>query len=244
MIHILNRRADAHQNFCEDAYYHTERDGWVIAAVFDGCSRGINSHFASQLMSYLLRDTLREKWNQWFQYMNRMEFGATDMLSAMCLGMWNRLKTAEKNLSLEELEILSTVVLALYNPRSKYLAVQFVGDGLLLVNGEAVTRVTSGADNMPKYLAYTVQEEANMTEFPKIHPYYVFTNVTEWSICTDGIDQIQYEPQGLNALDYLLKDKSLWASAKMLDRKVNLLQKNGAALQDDVTIIRYTNETV
>lgn len=245
MIHTLNRRADSHQNLCEDALYYTERDGWIIAAVFDGCSDGINSHFASWLMHYTLRAVLKDTWNHLFQLINRTDVTAPYALSHICANMRMYLETEMENLALEGLEVLSTIVIALYHPRSQYLAVKFIGDGLLLVNGGSSTsnlvRITSGPENKPTYLSYIHPAEDIVQKMEDEYPAHVFTNVTEWSICTDGIDQIKGVEDPLGTL---LRDKYLFTSDVMLGRKINIMQQKGAVLGDDVTIIRYTNETI
>ena len=55
MIKELVRRGTNHKNFCEDSVYHLEYGNIVDLAVFDGCSTGIKSHFASELMYKIFR---------------------------------------------------------------------------------------------------------------------------------------------------------------------------------------------
>lgn len=238
MEYILNKRADTHPDFCEDAYFYTERDGWIIAAVFDGCSSGINSHSASQIHSYLMRASLRYAWNSWHQIMNVAEYPPTKVINRLCARMWEGLQETISVISLEELEVLSTIVVAMYHVRRKYLVVKFIGDGSLLVN-EVMHRVES-VDNAPRYLSYLTKEEATHEYIAESYPEFVYTNVDRWSITTDGIDQMKHPHKSLEeCIHFLLEDKSLMPSEAMLRRKINILHKEGMVLNDDLTIIRY-----
>lgn len=238
MEYILNKRADTHPDFCEDAFFYTERDGWVIAAVFDGCSSGINSHSASQLHSYLMRSSLKYMWTAWYQIMSTGDYSPTDVISLLCARMWAGLQEAIETVSLEGLEVLSTIVVAMYHVRRRYLIVKFIGDGALLVNG-VMHRIESEG-NAPRYLSYLTKEEAHPAGIDDNYPKFVYTNVDRWSIMTDGIDQMKHPHKSLEeCINYLLEDKTLMPSEAMLKRKMNILHKEGMILNDDLTIIRY-----
>lgn len=243
MHHILNARADSHKDFCEDAYYYSERDGWVIAAVFDGCSDSINSHFASQLFSYSLRGVIDDYWTENIQNFDKSDLSTEDMmLSFSTLASTSLLYVADA-LRMTKLEILSTAVIAMYNTKKKYLMVKFLGDGVVMVNGE-MHRVDSGESNEPNYVGYYDKDEFD--ESPQLlidanmYPFMAFTEVNSFSICTDGIDAIKHPHRPLEEVHhYLLQDKALIPSQAMLRRKLNILKKEGAMLNDDLTIIRY-----
>lgn len=241
MHHILNARADSHKDFCEDAYYYAERDGWVIAAVFDGCSDGINSHFASQLHSYAFRSVIDTYWTGNMQNFSRSDITTEELITAFSvLATTSALCTAEA-LSITKLERLSTMVIAMYDTRKKYLMVKFLGDGVIRTNGE-MHRVDSGEKNEPNYIGHFDSDEDLAIELldTAIYPFMAFTNVTSFSICTDGIDAIKHPHKPLEEVHhYLLEDKALIPSAAMLRRKLNILKKEGAVLDDDLTIIRY-----
>ena len=49
-----------HHNFCEDSSLVFQDDNFIHIAVFDGCSTGIDSHFASFFFSRMLRKTIKE----------------------------------------------------------------------------------------------------------------------------------------------------------------------------------------
>lgn len=242
MEYVLNKRADTHPDFCEDAFFYTERDGWVIAAVFDGCSSGINSHSASQLHSYLMRATLECSWVGWYQLMNVAEYDPKKVINRLCAEMWYGLQETIQTVMLEELEVLSTIVVAMYHVRRKYLVVKFIGDGAVSING-TIQRMES-IDNAPRYLSYLTKEEATHEAIGYSYPGFVYTNVDRWSIMTDGIDAMKHPHKSLEeCINYLLEDNSLRPSEAMLKRKMNILHKEGMVLNDDLTIIRYESAT-
>lgn len=244
MHYILNRRADTHPDFCEDAYYYTERDGWVIAAVFDGCSDGIQSHFASQLYSYIVRDAITIFWNGWLQGMNRLDMTPEKVLQSIGICLWKQLKSYRRELGMEHLEVLSTAVLCMYNPRRQYLTTIFMGDGAVSVDG-VMQRVDSGPTNAPLYISYLSEIHIVEDTLANVYPKFTYTSVKEFSIMTDGIDMIKHAHRPLEeCINYLLNDRTLLPSEAMLKRKINIMHKEGMELKDDLTIIRYVNETV
>lgn len=244
MHYILNKRADTHPDFCEDAYFYTERDGWVIAAVFDGCSSGIQSHSASQLHSYALRKIVDLQFGNLLQMFNGSNLTTSEMLNSLCSLVSLQVNLNVDFIRLSQLENLSTMVIALYNPRRNYLMVKFMGDGAVSVNG-VIHREDSGEANAPSYIGYLEEEECTPEHFSTYYPEFVYTNVAHWSIMTDGIDQIKHPHRPLEeCIHYLLEDKTLLPSEAMLKRKLNILYKEDMTLNDDLTIIRYVNETV
>lgn len=52
MISILNQRGGNH-NSCEDSVWVNDTEDFIVGGVFDGCSTGINSHWASQTIAYI-----------------------------------------------------------------------------------------------------------------------------------------------------------------------------------------------
>lgn len=242
MIHVLNRRADTHTAFCEDAYFHVQKDEWLICAVFDGCSGGLRSHFASQLHAYCMREVVNFNWRRWYEYMQGT-VDASAVAASLFANVGNRLNSIGHTLGLYVAEMESTMVVALYNTKTRQLVLRFAGDGVVKINDD-VLRETSGPSNAPNYLCHSFYPALLPSSAINV-PGYVIENVTSFSICTDGIDQIRHPHQSVEeTVHYLLTNRDLYPSAKMLDRKINMLSKQGAVLHDDVTIIRYSNETL
>lgn len=236
---ILNKRADSHQTHCEDAYYYTERDGYVIAAVFDGCSDSVNSHFAAQLHSYALRKILENEWNNWCQAMSRDALSDDDIVLLMGAGTGLQMKASAEALNLTELETLSTALITMYDTKSKRLVCMFMGDGMVWVDG-VPQRETSGTQNTPKYLGYLDQMDMEPGFLGDMYRIEVYDNVKSFAVCTDGIDAIVGGHEALEEkIHFLLQDTTLHDSGAMLKRKCNILRQKGATFQDDLTIVRY-----
>lgn len=243
MHHILNARADSHKDFCEDAYYYSERDGWVICGVFDGCGEGVNSHFASQLHSYALRFIITRYWDENVQLLNQSKVSIEGIINITATSLAQVVIRSADVLGVTTLENLSTAVIVLYNMRTQYLIVKFLGDGVIRING-AMHRVDSGPSNAPNYVGYLgtgrISELNELIRDKEKYPLMVFTNVSSFALCTDGIDAVRHAHRPLEEVQhYLLEDKFLHQSKAMLSRKLNILRNEGAMLNDDLTIIRY-----
>lgn len=55
-IDTLIKMGKAHSLHCEDDYIVVENDNFLVAAVFDGCSSGVDSHYASTKHKYLMKE--------------------------------------------------------------------------------------------------------------------------------------------------------------------------------------------
>lgn len=236
---ILNRRADSHKDFCEDAYYYSERDGFVIAAVFDGCSDGVKSHFASELHAKLFRKIVDEEWTEACQGLNQGKYSQDAILEGVVTMLMMEVHAMRDVMKITILECLSTAVIALYNTKTEKLLVKFLGDGVICVNDE-IDRVLS-PDNTPDYIAY--YEIEGLDAYTDLYRHYTtkaYTGVKSFSVCTDGVDAMVGGHECLEEkIHFLLKDNSLTMSEAMLRRKTNMLRSKGVSFQDDITIIRY-----
>ena len=45
---------------CEDSIFNMVKDDYIFMAVFDGCSGGVDSHFASNLFKKIMKKTIEE----------------------------------------------------------------------------------------------------------------------------------------------------------------------------------------
>src|SRR5690606_1388793 len=59
-IHSVIRKGDDHPVFCEDFTTHTNNGRFFLGVVFDGCSGGKESHFASALSGKIFRQVTEE----------------------------------------------------------------------------------------------------------------------------------------------------------------------------------------
>lgn len=235
---ILNKRADNHQTFCEDAYFYTERDGWVIAGVFDGCSTGVNSHFASQLHANIFRKIIDSEWTGFNQLFQTGANSDDELMDALTSSLGMDVKRFKEALGLTELEVLSTALLGLYNTKTKRLVVRYIGDGSVCVDGD-IYRQSSGPDNAPTYIAYLDEEELDIDVVGEYYRTDIYADVSSFALCSDGIDAIVGPWDRSKTTDLLLRDLSLRESDAMLRRYANMIHKAGCVFQDDLTIIKY-----
>ena len=125
----------AHHLHCEDDVFIREEDDYILAAVFDGCSSGIDSHYASTAHKYKLKSisnnliyTLRENENRYHPYKNTDE-----ALKEIAFDLCCRIHIMEYECNKE---MLSTAVLLLINKITKEYSILFCGDGCCCINDE------------------------------------------------------------------------------------------------------------
>lgn len=243
MLSILNKRSSVHPNWCEDNYWVVEEEDLIVGAVLDGCSTGINSHFASQFVKYVLEYswTLGNPYNH--PYI---------MCCTMARRVIGKMSIVSRQLSLTDMNFLSTIVFFTYNKRTKELYVMFFGDGVVYVNGEEFIH---DEQNAPQYPAYHMNDTPEQIDgYLSTRKTMEFSGVEDFSICTDGVHSLYNVrdgkiPQSV-AIDYLVKDRWAVSQKTGLARKFNILTNRNPAtrltdetycwdLKDDLTIIRY-----
>ena len=64
-IHTLLKRGFSHKDFCEDFLLCKALDEkYLLAGVFDGCSSGVDSHFASALFAKIVKNVATELYSK------------------------------------------------------------------------------------------------------------------------------------------------------------------------------------
>lgn len=219
MVSLLNKIGNK-KNRCEDAYLFKENDNFVWGGVFDGCSGGINSAWASQTLVYIydkidvnifLYETILEEF-------------------------WSNLNTSIKMFQITDEHLLSTAILFKYDKKSHVLSVRPLGDGVVFVNG---VKKVYDQNNLPDYLAYHLDSSRQLNAFYNRYPVENHYDVTSFHICSDGIDSFalpQSKEKIQEPIDFLIGSN---ASENHLTRKFNILQKQGWLIHDDLTIISY-----
>lgn len=249
MISILNKRSSGHSNWCEDNYYVKEFDNHIVGAVLDGCSTGINSHFASTLIKYSLETSINEDVNIRQLLTGRFE----DYYYQIIGDVRSDLIDIQRTLKLADLHLLSTIVFFVYHKSAKKLYVKFFGDGVIYVNGN---EIVNDENNTPDYLAYHLTETWSGF-FGKVLPekrFETYESVTNFSICSDGIHSlVNLKNPHINkqvAINFLVIDEQWNNQANGLNKKFNILTNKDDAIKrseelywwdikDDLTIIRY-----
>lgn len=250
MIQVLNKRASTHPNHCEDNYWVEETDQYVVGAVLDGCSTGIESHFASTLIRHILSTSWKTNDTQNY-LINHDSFEFISMLFGDVLF---ELNVINDRLKLSELHYLSTIVLFVYDKIGKQLFVKFAGDGSVFTDQGYYTH---DENNMPDYIAYHINEVwSQKNKWIKSRHFEFYENVNQFSICTDGIDSfVNLKNPHLDreiAKNFILNSDKFSGLKTGLTKRFNILTNKNESLkesdelwywdiQDDLTIIHYAN---
>jgi len=235
LIHQHIKRGSNHPDYCEDFLIFSEKDDYLLAGVFDGCSSGSDSHFASALIGKTIKAEFQKLKPE---PKNKPE----NILKALLLNSFTSLKNLSKTLLLDkDNELLSTVILFLYNLNKNEGIIIVAGDGVISVNGKLMV---IDQKNMPDYPAYYLDDISDKQSFEKWYQnhskQYLIDKLEDVSISTDGIlSFIFQEQEKIKPEEYLLNDHFLINNKAMLGRKINILNKKYNLQNfDDLGIIR------
>ena len=223
MISTLNKISSTH-NSCEDSIFVKDLDGFIYGGVFDGCSQGINSAWASQTMAYVFG-----------QYAESLTSDDTAKLVKMELSMWK----SSLNLTQENFE--STAILFVFEKQTARLTIRAIGDGFFFVNGTEYELDQN--DKVDYFGDHLNDSDDQFNAFMEKYPVQVFENVTDFKICSDGIQRIERsqfaDPTELDPLKLLFAPP---VSSNYLNRQWNILKNNKFFLSDDLSIISYVQD--
>jgi hypothetical protein len=163
-------------------------------------------------------------------------------LKAVLKELFKEIIVLKNHLMLDEKELLTTVILLLYDMKTDKGIILSIGDGLISINGK-ITEFER--DNKPDYLAYHLKEDfeewyANQTQ--KIF----FSQMKDVSIATDGISSFTTvkkinHNEKMDPVNYLLTDTENIDSEELLSLKLKKLEHYyGMKPTDDLAIIRIT----
>ncbi len=142
-------------------------------------------------------------------------------------------------------ESLTTIIVAVYNRQTEVLDYVIGGDG-----GVLYTTNTNTDDELAHvdwkhndrgvvdFFGEHLQSTADLQSWIATQQSASILGVVDFSIMTDGIEAISTLDLP-TAMATLCSDKSLLKSHAMLDRKVNIMIRQGAILGDDLTVVRY-----
>jgi hypothetical protein len=221
MLSILNVRSDTH-NSCEDTVWAEETVSFIVGGIFDGCSTGKNSYWASQTIAYLYKALM----------MNYKIL--SDVTSYMVLA---KIETIARMCSLDNQHFLSTAILFVYDKETMRLSFRIFGDGVLYIND---VEYSQEQQNTPDYLGYQMfKKNLEKYEYFDKYPVQHVENVTKFQVCSDGIQAImpnQYHVSDKNPYTLLLASPT---SENYLKRMWNILHREKFSLGDDLSIVSY-----
>lgn len=217
-------------------------DDFSVFAVMDGCSSGDDSHFASALMGKLLHKACKLlEHPAILKDMNlpeRQGPANAKNLSRMLLRLvFENLKTARQEMFLNIYEMLSTLLLMVYDHQAHEAYITVKGDGYVAIDG---TVHEIDENDVPRYPAYYLTEDFETWIAAQNYDFYV-RSPKDISIATDGVGTYltadrrpseKYDP-----VDLFLNKRGIM-KPHMLELKSELLQKLGLRPLDDVSVIR------
>ncbi len=225
-------KGSQHKVYCEDFLFEEElNEEYTIYGVLDGCSSGINSHFASSLIAKTVINEAK-----------KIDFGQDiDFLKQIIYQTIISLKTTKELLNLSVNELLSTMIIMLIDTIENKADIVSIGDGVIVINDEIID---IDQLNKPDYIAYHLDEINSYDDFEIFYGQQLIFDNTDFNditISTDGINSFSYnsnEPE-FNVIEYFAKDDFLMSNPAMLSRKHNIL-RNKYSLEnaDDIAIIR------
>lgn len=239
-IYSVLQIGDYHINHCED-FLITKKIGSnkILCAVMDGCSTAMESQFASTLFGKILRKICIEKGYKELYEPDKNSDPEED-LKAVLKDLFKELTTVKNHLMLDEKELLTTLIILLYDTKNDEGIIICIGDGSVCINGKTIE---FERDNKPDYLTYHLKEDFEEFYFNQTQKIR-FSKLEDVSIATDGISSFipikkTDHNEKINPADYLLYDKSNFDSEEMLSLKLKKLEHHyGMKPTDDLAIIR------
>jgi len=171
-----------HTNHNEDFLVsHPLGKNQLLIAVMDGCTMGTDSHFAATLIGKLLRKFAKEYYYQ--SFIEKTEKNLVLLLKLLLTQLFAALKTLKNQLSLEQEELLSTLIIGVIDQQTQQAELLTIGDGIIYCNGQ-LTEYEQ--ENKPDYLGYHLAKNFDIWYAQQTQSLSL-DNVQDLSIATDGI---------------------------------------------------------
>lgn len=242
-ISSIVQKGEFHPVYCEDYLFEQALTESIhIAAVMDGCTMGADSHFASALIGKLLKKVAKEVSYQ--EYLKTIPAFSTTLLNNIGRNIIQKVREELRRLSnelyLDELELLSTLILAIVNTETNNVWVVVVGDGCIGVNGEIIE---VDQQNRPDYLGYHLSGPFE-DWFEVQQNQFEFSNITKLSIATDGVLSFEKLVKSAPAFPgnvpvFLMLDNHPELHSKSIHKKIDTLKNDfGLIGTDDLGIIK------
>ncbi|MDM1556852.1 MULTISPECIES: protein phosphatase 2C domain-containing protein [Chryseobacterium] len=230
---------DYHTHHCEDHLLIKKiNSNKIVCAVMDGCSTAMESHFASTLVAKILRKIIIETGYKEL-YEKNGQYSLDEQLKEIIKCLFNEMTFLKSHLMLDEKELLTTIIILLYDSSENKGVILTLGDGVICINGQ-ITEFDR--DNKPDYFAYHLNanfEDWYVSQTQKIF----FEHLDDISIATDGILSFakvkKTDSESINCVEYLMTAPQNDTSEEMLNKKIKILEHQyGMKPTDDLAIIR------
>lgn len=232
---------DYHQNNCEDHLYVGEYGkNKMLCAVMDGCTTALESHFASTLVGKILKKLCVEKGYIDFIEQNGEQPSIEKSLKSILLELLIELKIVKNQLLLDFKELLTTLIIMLFDKNNEHGIILVIGDGFVNINGK-ITEFEQ--DNKPDYLGFHLSEDFE-TFYNSQKQKLEFNSIKDISISTDGIFTFEKlapkkSEEEINVFEYLTFEQTNYENDEMLNLKLKALENEfGLKPTDDFAMIR------
>ncbi|REC63379.1 stage II sporulation protein E (SpoIIE) [Chryseobacterium pennae] len=235
--------SDYHTNHCEDHLLIKKiNSNKIICAVMDGCSTAMESHFASTLAGKILRKIIIETGYREL-YEKNIQSGIDEQLKEIIKRLFDEITFLKKHLMLDEKELLTTLIILLYDATDNKGIILSIGDGVICINGQ-ITEFDR--DNTPDYFAYHLNANFENWYTNQIQKIF-FEKLEDISIATDGILSFskikKADSESVNCIEYLMIDQSNSDTDEMLNKKIKALEhRYGMKPTDDLAIVRLIKD--
>lgn len=243
-VHTVIRKGSDHAVFCEDFLVKSKSGRFFLGAVFDGCSGGDDSHFASSLQGKIFRQVNESG----ALFGNSLEELAREFMRKFVRKMFD----VRVALELQDNDMLATFIMIIYDTVKGEALTMTIGDGIICCDGEITILENDRFKdtrpdvymNMPDYISYDLVElgfDKNMFDvwFDKRVTLTKFIDPQDISIATDGLLTFNAPSEEVDILNYLLIDDKWMKNDIMLSKKVNILRTRYKTVhKDDISIIR------
>jgi len=194
MLSTLNVIAN-HKNNCEDNFLVVERNSIIYGGIFDGCSTGIHSAWASQTISYIVNFAIEQE---------------IDILSDNFINycLLSELEYMSKRLNISHMNFLSTCILFKYDKTNNIFSIRTFGDCYYYLND---IEYIVDQNNTPDYLGYQMFSK-NKDEFFKKYPVLTYYESIKISSGEDN-NSTSKSPIQINTILQDLRQKESWINS-------------------------------
>jgi len=241
-VYSILKIGEFHQNFCEDFVFHQSiSKDWTICAVFDGCSSGKESYFASALLGKILKKICKTL--PYLELQNpilNLEKVDIKILAKEILKLFfEEIKKVQNILFLDVIELVSTAIISIYHMPKRRVWINISGDGVIALNGEIIE---VNQNDKPNYLIYHLNEPFEKW-FKNHTKTFTSDEIIDLAISTDGIlsfaKNSTEDSSEINPIKYLLLNTEFLNQENMFERKCRVLNSDFQLKpNDDLGIIR------
>lgn len=243
-IYSLLKKGALHPVYCEDFQIAIQLDDdFSVFAVMDGCTSGTDSHFASALTGKILNKASKLVYhpNVWPQIGMKdipKPKGAKGLASFLLYFLFEEMRRTRNEMILDVDEMLSTVLLLVYDRKQDQAFITAKGDGFVSINGEVHT---IDEYNAPRYPAMYLDRP--YAEWVEMQQYDFWVQAPrDLSISTDGVESYllpNLKPdEQTDSVKLMLSEDLTGEKEDVLERRHKVLKSKSLRPIDDVSIIR------